>query len=218
LASIDIDQFIRIIRKNHKNLNAPVITFMASKGSTPFEILVSTLLSLRTKDEVTLGAASRLFAKARTPDELLALSSENIEKLIYPVGFYHTKAERLLSISQIILEKYDGRVPDDMDQLLALPGVGRKTANLVLSEGFGQQAVCVDTHVHRISNRIGYVDTPTPEKTEFALREKLPRKYWNDYNEMLVALGQTICKPVSPFCSRCPATRICPKNGVTRSR
>lgn len=218
MASIDIDRFIRVLRKNHKTLDAPVITFMASKGSTPFEILVSTLLSLRTKDEVTLGASTRLFSKARTPRELLALSKQDIEKLIYPVGFYHTKADRLLDISRIILEQYGGKVPDSMDQLLALPGVGRKTANLVLAEGFGQPAVCVDTHVHRISNRIGFVNTPNPEKTEFALREKLPRKYWNDYNEMLVALGQTLCKPLSPFCSRCPATLFCPKTGVTRSR
>ncbi|MBA3028154.1 MAG: endonuclease III [Proteobacteria bacterium] len=179
---------------------------------------MSTLLSLRTKDEVTLGATLRLFDHARTPRDLQALSKESIEKLIYPVGFYHTKADRLLAISRIILEQYDGNVPDDMDKLLALPGVGRKTANLVLAEGFGQPAVCVDTHVHRISNRIGFVETRTPEKTEFALREKLPRKYWIDYNEMLVALGQTICRPISPFCSRCPASGICPKIGVDRSR
>lgn len=218
MISIDIDQFIRIIRKNHKNLDAPVISFIGAKGSTPFEILMSTLLSLRTKDEVTLGATLRLFDHARTPRDLQALSKESIEKLIYPVGFYHTKADRLLAISRIILEQYDGNVPDDMDKLLALPGVGRKTANLVLAEGFGQPAVCVDTHVHRISNRIGFVETRTPEKTEFALREKLPRKYWIDYNEMLVALGQTICRPISPFCSRCPASGICPKIGVDRSR
>jgi len=195
-----------------------VISFIGAKGSTPFEILMSTLLSLRTKDEVTLGATLRLFDHARTPRDLQALSKESIEKLIYPVGFYHTKADRLLAISRIILEQYDGNVPDDMDKLLALPGVGRKTANLVLAEGFGQPAVCVDTHVHRISNRIGFVETRTPEKTEFALREKLPRKYWIDYNEMLVALGQTICRPISPFCSRCPASGICPKIGVDRSR
>ena len=215
MISIDIDQFIRIIRKNHKNLNAPVISFIGAKGSTPFEILISTLLSLRTKDEVTLGATLRLFDHARTPRELLALPKESIEKLIYPVGFYHTKADRLLAISRIILEQYDGNVPDDMDKLLALPGVGRKTANLVLAEGFGQPAVCVDTHVHRISNRIGFVDTRTPEKTEFALREKLPGNTGSTIMRCWWLWVRPFADPFLPFAAvaRHPGSAL--KSGLT---
>ena len=215
---MDIELFIKALKECYQKLDAPIITFISNRGATPFEILVSTLLSLRTKDEVTSKAASRLLEVARTPDEMLALDEKTIEKLIYPVGFYPTKAKRLLEISRIIREKYNGNVPDSIDELLTLPGVGRKTANLVMTEGFNVPAVCVDTHVHRISNRIGYVKTNTPEKTEFALREKLPKKHWIKYNELLVAFGQALCKPVSPFCSKCPVSDVCPKIGVTRSR
>ena len=218
MTPLDIDLFIKTIKKSYKKSDAPIITFIANRGATPFEILVSTLLSLRTKDEVTAAASHRLFEKTTTPEQMLALDQKTIEKLIFPVGFYHTKAERLLTISQILLEKYQGKVPDSMDDLLALPGVGRKTANLVLVEGFGIPAICVDTHVHRISNRIGYVKTKTPEKTEFALRDKLPKKHWIKYNELLVAYGQTVCKPISPFCSSCRVSDMCPKIGVTKSR
>ena len=218
LTPLDIDLFIKTIKKSYKKSDAPIITFIANRGATPFEILVSTLLSLRTKDEVTAAASNRLLEKAKTPEQMLSLDKKTIEKLIFPVGFYHTKAERLLDISRILLETYQGNVPDNMEMLLALPGVGRKTANLVLVEGFGIPAICVDTHVHRISNRIGYVTTKTPEKTEFALREKLPKKHWIKYNELLVAYGQTICKPVSPLCSSCAVSDMCPKVGVRKSR
>lgn len=215
---IDIEYFIKALKKNYKKFNAPIITFIANRGATPFEILVSTLLSLRTKDEVTSGAASRLLKIANTPEKMLELDIKTIEDLIYPVGFYPTKAKRLLQISRILMDKYQGKVPDSIDELLTLPGVGRKTANLVMTEGFKVPAVCVDTHVHRISNRIGYVATKTPEKTEFALREKLPKKHWIKYNELLVAFGQALCRPVSPFCSKCPVNHMCPKIGVERSR
>lgn len=218
LKPLDIDLFIKNLKKSYKTLKSPIITFIANRGATPFEILVSTLLSLRTKDEVTSAASARLFSHARTPAEILRLGEERIRELIYPVGFYPTKAGRLIEISRIVLNDYDGRVPDTIEELLTLPGVGRKTANLVMTEGFGKPAVCVDTHVHRISNRIGYVKTKTPEKTEFALREKLPKKYWIKYNELLVAFGQAICRPVSPLCSRCPVADMCPKIGVTRFR
>jgi endonuclease-3 len=218
MRAFDIDRFVALIEANYRRWNPPIITFIANRGGTPFEVLVSTLLSLRTKDEVTGAAAQRLFAVARTPQAMVKLTQGEIEKLIYPVGFYPTKAGRLLAVSRILLERYEGRVPDTLEELTALPGVGRKTANLVLVEGYRIPAVCVDTHVHRISNRIGYVKTKTPDKTEQALRKKLPRKHWIRYNELLVAFGQAVCRPVSPFCSRCPVADMCPQIGVDRHR
>ncbi len=218
LKTFDIDKFISALKKSYRTWDAPVITMISSKGGPPFEILISTLLSLRTKDQVTAAASARLFKEARTPSGILALSEERIERLIYPAGFYHTKAKRLREISRILIERFDSRVPDSMEELLSLPGVGRKTANLVLVEGFGKDAICVDTHVHRISNRVGYVSTTGPDKTEFALRDKLPVKYWRGYNEMLVAFGQTLCRPISPFCSKCPVSDMCPGIGVERRR
>jgi endonuclease-3 len=215
---LDIDRFVETLAEAYKQWQAPIITFIANRGATPYEVLVSTILSLRTKDEVTSRAAARLFGQARTPRQMLALGGKAIARLIYPVGFYPTKAERLVQISRILLDQYGGEVPDNMDALLQLPGVGRKTANLVLVEGFKKDAICVDTHVHRISNRIGYVATRTPEQTELALREKLPRKHWIRYNELLVAFGQVICRPVSPFCSRCPVSGMCLRVGVARNR
>ena len=216
--AFDIDRFVDVIEADYRGWNPPIITFIANRGATPFEVLVSTLLSLRTKDEVTGEAARRLFAVARTPQAMVELAPETIAQLIYPVGFYPTKAKRLLEISRILLDRYDGEVPADLDELTGLPGVGRKTANLVLVEGFKIPAICVDTHVHRISNRIGYVKTKTPEQTELALRKKLPRQHWIRYNELLVAFGQTLCRPVSPFCSRCPVADMCPQIGVERHR
>ncbi len=216
--AVDIDRFVDAIEANYREWNPPIITFIANRGATPFEVLVSTLLSLRTKDEVTGEAARRLFAVARTPQAMVELKPATIERLIYPVGFYPTKAKRLIEISRILLDRYDGQVPDDLDALTALPGVGRKTANLVMVEGFKVPAICVDTHVHRISNRIGYVKTKNPDQTEMALRKKLPRRHWIRYNELLVAFGQVLCRPVSPFCSRCPVSEMCPRIGVDRHR
>lgn len=213
-----IDTFIATLKYHYQNWQVPVITLVAKRGAAPFEILVSTLLSLRTKDEVTIAATDRLLNVARTPEQILTLKTAQLEQLIYPVGFYPTKAQRLKEICRILIEEYNGAVPDNMEQLLALPGVGRKTANLVLAEGFKKDAICVDTHVHRISNRIGYVKTASPEKTEFALRQKLPRKYWIIYNELLVAFGQALCRPISPFCSRCPVSVMCARIGVGKSR
>ena len=213
-----IGRFVSLLEKEQDAWQAPVVTLVAKRGATPYEILVSTLLSLRTKDEVTAVAAERLLARARTPQEMLALGETQIEGLIRPVGFAPTKARRLRQVSRILIEQYGGRVPDDLEALLALPGVGRKTANLVLSEAFGRDAICVDTHVHRISNRIGLVKTRTPEATEEALRRVLPRHLWQRYNPLLVAFGQVICRPVSPFCSRCPVRSLCPRLGVGTSR
>lgn len=188
------------------------------KWKSPFLVLISCILSLRTKDETTLPASERLFKLADNPRDMLKLSASVIERAIYPVGFYKTKARNILGICRDLIEKFNGRVPDDLDTLLTFKGVGRKTANLVLTEGFGKLGVCVDTHVHRISNRLGYVRTKTPNETETALRKNLPKKFWIEYNALLVAWGQNICKPVSPFCSKCRFRQVCPRINVTSSR
>ncbi len=213
-----IEKIVETLKAALKKYGDPVVTKVAKEKRSPYRVLISTLLSLRTKDETTLKASERLFKVADTPEKMLKLSKEQIEKLIYPVGFYHRKAEQILKISKILIEKYNGKVPDDLDALLKLPGVGRKTANLVLNEGFGKLGICVDTHVHRISNRLGLVKTKTPEQTEFALRKILPKKYWIIFNTLLVTLGQNICTPISPKCSICPIERYCPKVGVTKHR
>jgi endonuclease-3 len=184
----------------------------------PWAVLVSTILSLRTKDEVTLVTSKRLLAKAPGPAELAALGETQVARLAYPAGFYRTKAGNLKKIAAILLEQYGGKVPDDMEKLLALPGVGRKTANLVLIEAFDKPGICVDIHVHRISNRCGWLVSKTPEETEMALRAMLPKKYWKTINALLVLYGQNICRPVSPYCSRCVIAAHCRRTGVERSR
>ena len=184
----------------------------------PWAILVSTILSLRTKDEVTRLASRRLLSKAPGPAELQTLGVEEIARLAYPAGFYRTKAANLAKIAAILQENYGGLVPADMDALLALPGVGRKTANLVITEAFDMYGICVDIHVHRISNRAGWITASDPEKTEIALREKLPKKYWKKINGLLVLYGQNICRPQSPFCSRCVISAHCRRLNVERSR
>jgi endonuclease-3 len=184
----------------------------------PFHVLVSTMISLRTKDDVTRTSSERLLSAAPTAAALAALAEKRIERLIYPAGFYHTKARSLRATARILIERHAGLVPSDMERLLELPGVGRKTANLVRNLGFGLPGICVDTHVHRISNRMGWVATATPEKTELALMEALPRRYWIPVNELLVRYGQSVCTPLSPRCSTCPVTRWCARNGVGRTR
>ena len=208
----------RILRRDAPTWNAPVVTQMASFSRDPYQVLISCLLSLRTKDETTGPAARRLFALADTPQKMLTLTPKQIEHAIYPVGFYKTKVQTVIDVSRRIIEEYDGQVPDEIDELLTFKGVGRKTANLVRTQGFQKLGICVDTHVHRISNRWGYVQTKTPEETEMALRAKLPKQYWIEINDHLVAMGQTICHPTSPKCSQCPLERHCEKIGVTRSR
>jgi endonuclease-3 len=198
-----------------------VTTIAGIYRQDPWAVLVSTILSLRTKDEVTIVASERLLEKAPTPAALLALGEEEIARLAYPAGFYRTKAANLTKIARILLEREGGQVPMDMDALLALPGVGRKTANLVLSEAFGIDAICVDTHVHRISNRMGWFGaegTAAPDKTEAALRGILPKKYWKRINTLLVRYGQVICRPISPYCSRCVISDWCSGYGVDRTR
>ena len=213
-----IRKIVEILRREKEKWNVPIVTLMAQTGSDPFKILVATVLSLRTKDEVTAKAAERLFQVADTPEKLLKLEEDEIASLIYPVGFYRRKAKNLREIAKILIERYGGRVPDELEELLKLPGVGRKTANLVITLGYRKPGICVDTHVHRIMNRLGYVKTKTPEETEFALREKLPKEFWIEINDLLVSLGQHICHPTSPKCSQCPVEPYCPKIGVKRSR
>jgi len=202
-----------------KGAEDPSVTTVAQQyRRDPWAVLVSTILSLRTKDEVTIVASKRLLEKARSPEELKSLKAEKIEKLIYPVGFYRNKAASLKKIASILLEQYNGKVPASMDALLDLPGVGRKTANLVLTEAFDLDGLCVDIHVHRISNRCGWLSSKTPEDTEMTLREILPRNYWKRINYLLVLYGQKLCRPVSPFCSQCVIKKHCSHNGIVKSR
>jgi len=214
----DISRVVQILSNHLKAWELPIVTDLAEKKRGPYMILVSTLLSLRTKDEVTAEASARLFALASTPDAMIRIPEKEIARVIYPVGFYKTKAKTILQVSRDIIDRFAGRVPDSIDALLTLKGVGRKTANLVVALGYGKDGICVDTHVHRISNRLGYVKTKNPQATEFALRDKLPKKYWQVYNTLMVAFGRNICRPLSPLCSVCPVFSFCDRAGVTRSR
>jgi endonuclease III len=214
----DFKFVISVLEKSYYKKPSPSVTLISNTTKNPFNILVSTIISLRTKDEVTLQSSKRLFEEVSSFSDMQKLTSSRIEKLIYPAGFYKTKAKRLKQIADIIENEYKGFIPDTMDELLKLPGVGRKTANLVLILGFGKMGICVDTHVHRISNRFGWVKTKTPEKTEFALMDFLPEKYWRTINDYLVSYGQTVCRPVSPHCSLCGLEKACPKIGVGKRR
>jgi endonuclease-3 len=210
---------IRTVKREVRRWPEPVVGVVARKSNRdPFRILISCLLSLRTKDKTTGAASARLFALAHTPAAMLKLPLKKIERAIYPVGFYRTKARSIQSICRRLLAAYGGKVPDSIDELVTLPGVGRKTANLVVTVGYGKPGICVDIHVHRISNRWGYVKTKTPDETEQALRRKLPKRYWIIFNDLLVPYGQNLCQPVSPFCSRCKLTSYCDRAGVMKSR
>jgi len=214
-----IDKVLRILRKEVRRWKVPAVGMVAAQAADrPFETLVSTMLSLRTKDEVTEQASRRLLSRAPSPQAIASLPIAEIERLIYPAGFYRTKARNLRETARILLREHGGNVPRKMEELLELPGVGRKTANLVITVGYGGYGICVDTHVHRISNRWAYVKTRTPAETESALRAKLPRRHWKTYNDLLVTFGQNLCQPVSPRCSQCPVARYCGKVGVTRHR
>ena len=210
---------IKILRREIRQWQEPVVGVVARESARdPFRILISCLLSLRTKDKTTSEASARLFALAHTPAALLMLSRRKIERSIYPVGFYRTKAKAIHAICRRLLNVYQGKVPQSIDELITLPGVGRKTANLVVTVGYQKPGICVDIHVHRITNRWGYVKTRTPEETEQALRVRLPKRYWITFNDLLVPYGQNLCQPVSPFCSRCKLIDICDRVGVVRSR
>ena len=214
----DIARIVAILRKETQKWQHPVVTEYSINFKNPFYVLISCILSLRTQDQTTRLASRRLFSLVNTPQKILKLSTKQIEKAIYPVGFYHTKAKNIKYICRDLLEKFNTKVPNTLEDLLSLKGVGRKTANLVLTEGFNLPGVCVDTHVHRISNRLGFVKTKIPFETEFALRKKLAPKFWKEYNPLLVKWGQNICKPVSPLCSICKINQYCLKIGVTIHR
>ena len=215
---MSIGRVIARLQREAPRWRRTALAEMAARWHDPFRVLIACLLSLRTKDETTGPASARLFALADTPEGMLRLRPRQIERAIFPVGFYRTKARVIQGVSRDLLERFGGKVPSDIDALLTLKGVGRKTANLVVTQGFAKPGICVDTHVHRISNRLGYVKTKDPGETEEALRAKLPRRYWIGYNDLLVTFGQNVCLPVSPRCSACPVRALCPRVGVTRSR
>ena len=215
----DIHAVLRIVRREVRRWQEPVVGVVAREsGRDPFRILIATVLSLRTKDLTTAEASARLFALADTPKAILRLSPRRLERLIYPVGFYRTKAKQIRNICRLLLGRHHGTVPREIDELLTLPGVGRKTANLVVTVGYGKPGICVDIHVHRISNRWGYITTASPDESEAVLRQKLPRRHWITYNDLLVPYGQNLCLPVSPRCSQCKLTDYCGRVGVTTSR
>ena len=205
---MEIEKVIKILRKEVKRYKKPSVTRISLEGK-PFKVLISCLLSLRTKDKVTIETSLRLFKKVNKPEGILKLKVTDIEKLIYPVGFYKTKAKRIKEICEKLIKEYNSKVPDEIDELLKFKGVGRKTANLVVGLSYGKPSITVDVHVHRISNRLGYVKSRNPYETEFALREKLPKKYWIVYNNLLVTFGQNICKPIKPLCFKCKVEQYC---------
>ncbi|MBP5707312.1 MAG: endonuclease III [Spirochaetales bacterium] len=214
----DFDRIVAILKQAYDSGPTPSVTLISNTLKDPYHVLVSTIISLRTKDQVTLTASERLFAEANDVFALQRMEEQRIAELIYPAGFYKTKAGNLKKIADILISDYNGQVPDSIEEMLKLPGVGRKTANLVMILGFDKPGMCVDTHVHTIANRLGWVTTNTPDKTEFALRDLIPQKYWKILNDYLVSFGQRICVPVSPFCSQCGLNDICRKVGVKKSR
>lgn len=211
---MDIDKIFSILKDDfdkNRLKHSEFVDFMENIKD-PYLVLICCILSLRTNDKITIKATKRMLELAKTPQEISKLSVETLSKAIYPVGFYQNKAEQIINLSKIIVEKYNSKVPDSIDELIKFKGVGRKTANLVLTKGFNKPAICVDVHVHRISNRLGYVKTNSPDETEFALRKILPEKYWIDFNTLLVTLGQNICKPQKPKCNLCSIKNFCQKN------
>lgn len=214
----DLAETFKRLRAASRHWMQPIVTEMAKQGASHFEILAAAVLSARTLDTITVKVYPKLFALAKTPRGMAALSEKEIETAIRGVAFPAQKAKQVRELSRLLVEKYDGRVPETIEGLVELPGVGRKVANLVVVEAFDQPGICVDTHVHRITNRWGYVRTKTPDETEMKLREILPPRYWKEINPLLVALGQNICRPTSPKCSVCPIAEFCDKVGVEKSR
>jgi endonuclease-3 len=214
----EIHRIVRTLTRTSRQWNPTAVGAVAQDSRDPFRVLIACLISLRTKDAVTAEASARLFRLARTPRAMVRLPAARIARAIYPAGFYRTKARTIKGLCRSLLAEHGGKVPDDLERLLGLKGVGRKTANLVLTIGYGKPGICVDTHVHRISNRLGIVRTMTPEETEFTLRRVLPRRHWIPYNDLLVTFGQNLCKPISPLCGTCPVQVLCPRLGVTKHR
>ena len=213
----DIPAVNRLLKKEFAKQHAPIIELVAAQTRDPFHVLVGTILSARTKDACTAGAVRRLFAEISSPDDLREIPLERLEKLIFPVGFYHEKARHLKALPDALREKFGGVLPDTVEALCELPGVGRKTANLVVALGFDKPAICVDVHVHRISNRLGLLRTKTPFETEMALRELLPVRYWKTWNSYLVSFGQTRCAPRNPHCGDCPIRSFCDECNAPKS-
>ncbi len=205
----DLPAVLEIMKREYPKWHAPIVKLIAQKRKDPLSALLCALLSTRTRDETTAEVCKRFLERIKSPQDLLEISLEDLEKLIYPVGFYRNKARHLKGLAKQLIEDFEGKVPDNLEDLLRLRGVGRKVANIVLSEGFGKPAIAVDVHVHRISNRWGLVKTKSPEETERVLMEVVPQEYWRDYNRLLVAFGQTICKPVKPKCAECPVKEWC---------
>ena len=212
-----VSEVLAKVKKAVRGCRIPSVTVISQKND-PFAVLVSCIISLRTRDEVTDPASARLLKLAKTPAQLMKLSNAKLEQAIYPAAFFRNKSQSLKKLCKDLVDNYEGRVPDKLEELLKLKGVGRKTANLTLILGHNKPGICVDIHVHRISNRWGYVKTKSPNETEMALRDKLPKCYWKGYNDLLVTFGQNICKPVSPFCGSCAIAEICPKIDVSKYR
>jgi len=212
----DIPKVIEILQENYNRWQAPVVTLVAQHTNDPFKVLVCALLSTRTRDETTAKVCERLFKRVRSIEDIIDIPLDELERLIYPVGFYRNKAKQLRELANVLIEKYKGEVPRSLEELMSLPGVGRKVANLVLADGYNIPAICVDTHVHRITNRWCLVKTRTPYETEKELMKKLPKKYWIVINRLLVAFGQRICTPQKPKCNICPVEEFCGKCGVVR--
>ena len=212
-----VSEVLAKVKKAVQGCRVPSLTVISQKND-PFAVLVSCIISLRTRDEVTYPASARLLKLAKTPAQLMKLSNAKLEQAIYPAAFFRNKSQSLKKLCKDLVDNYEGRVPDKLEELLKLKGVGRKTANLTLILGYNKPGICVDIHVHRISNRWGYVKTKSPNETEMALRDKLPKCYWKGYNDLLVTFGQNICKPVSPFCGSCAIAEICPKIDVSKYR
>ncbi len=213
LKCMNIDKIVENLRKDNSSggvIQTEFVKFM-EEVHNPYLVLICCILSLRTNDKTTYPCAMRMLELGKTPEEISKLSVDTLAKAIYPVGFYQNKAEQIINLSKELVEKYNSKVPDEIEELVKFKGVGRKTANLVLTKGFNKPAICVDVHVHRISNRLGYVETKNPEETEFALRDKLPKKYWIDFNTLLVTHGQNICKPQKPNCAKCSIEKYCMK-------
>lgn len=209
MKNTDIDQIVQKL-KDAKQQQSDFVHLMDTFND-PYLVLIACILSLRTNDKTTYPATLRMLELGKTPADFAKCDVKKLEKAIYPVGFYGNKAKQIVELSKEIVEKLDGKVPETIDELIKFNGVGRKTANLVVARGFNKPAICVDVHVHRIFNRLGYVKTKTPEETEFALREKLPEKYWIDINTLIVTHGQNVCKPQKPNCDACPIKEYCAK-------
>lgn len=214
----NISQAITAVKKAVAKYDAPVLERFNQSLNDPYWVLISCILSLRAKDETTEKVSRALYNEAPTPRQVLGIPLERMEKIVHRSGFYRVKARNVLDITRVILEKYGGKVPDEIDELLSIKGVGRKTANLVVTVAYNKPGICVDTHVHKICNRWGYVRTKTADETEMRLREILPLKYWIKFNMWLVLFGQNVCLSVSPLCSGCPLSGMCPKIGVVKHR